>query len=267
MPERQLRIIHLSDTHLVSGPEQELLGVKTRESFEVVLQLLEDELKQTPVDFILHSGDMSQDDSRESYLYFADKVKSLGVPIYYVPGNHDDPVLMHELFPMHNIAAEKHIVRPNWQIVMLNSQKTKAVEGYLDQSQLNFLEQSLGKYPDLHAIVVFHHQPLPVGAKWLDNLGLTNAGEFWHVLRNYSNVNTVLFGHVHQEFLGEINGVRCLSVPSTCIQFMRQQDEFGLENLPPGYRWLDLYSDGTLQTGVRRADHYVGVFDKSAKGY
>jgi Icc protein len=267
MPDKQLRVLHLSDTHLMGNPAMELLGVKTCESFEVILAMLEDEIRQAHVDFIIHSGDMSQDDTLESYIYFSEKVKRLGVPIYYVPGNHDNPAVMKQLFPVNNIHEEKHIIHPNWQVVMLNSQKRHAVEGYLDHVQLGFLDESLGKYPDMHAIIVFHHQPLPVGAQWLDNLGLTNASELWGVLQKHSNVNTVLFGHVHQEFTGKVHGIRCMSVPSTCIQFMRQQDHFGLEHIPPGYRWLDLYADGSIQTGVKRASQYVGVFDKDAKGY
>lgn len=267
MPDKQLRILHVSDTHLMARPEGELLGVKTSASFEAVLSMLETEIKQTHVDLIIHSGDMSQDDSAASYQYFSEKVRHLGVPIYYVPGNHDNPIVMDQLFPIHNIRQEKHIVHPNWQIVLLNSQKQHAVEGYLDSSQLDFLDDCLGKYPDMHAIIAFHHQPLPVGAAWLDNLGLTNANELWAILQKHSNVNTVLFGHVHQEFVGKVRGIRCISVPSTCIQFMPQQDAFGLEHIPPGYRWLDLYADGSIQTGVKRAPHYVGVFDKDAKGY
>ena len=55
------------------------------------------------------------------------------------------------------------------------------------------------------------------------------------------------------------------SPPSTCIQFKRNSDEFALDFLPPGYRWINLYPDGRLETAVERYSAYVGVFDKNAK--
>ena len=80
-------------------------------------------------------------------------------------------------------------------------------------------------------------------------------------------MKAVLFGHAHQEFAGEKNGVACYGAPSTCIQFKRNCEDFALENIPPGYRWIDLYEDGTLKTGICRLAKYIGVFEKDAKGY
>src|SRR5258706_263616 len=86
------------------------------------------------------------------------------------------------------------------------------------QALLDLLEDCLKKYPAHHAIVAFHHQPLPVGATWLDMIGLQNADELWAILAQYPNSHTILFGHVHQEFQAEKNGIRCYSTPSTCVQ-------------------------------------------------
>ena len=106
-----------------------------------------------------------------------------------------------------------------------------------------------------------------MGATWLDKIGLQNADELWAILAQYPNSHTILFGHVHQEFQTKKNGINCFSTPSTCVQFKRNSVDFALEKLPPAYRWIDLYSDGTLKTGVCRAAHYVGVFEIEAKGY
>jgi Icc protein len=71
----------------------------------------------------------------------------------------------------------------------------------------------------------------------------------------------VLFGHVHQEVDSEFQGLRLLSSPSTCIQFTPGADAFTLEASAPGYRWLELRDDGTLETGVRRTAEVPAAVD------
>jgi Icc protein len=142
-----------------------------------------------------------------------------------------------------------------------------SVEGFLDRSQLQFLQHSLEMFPEHHAIVFFHHQPVPVGCQWLDKIGLTNAADLWALLSHFPKMHTIFFGHIHQQHEGKKNGIQYFSVPSTCIQFKTNSDEFALEKLAPGYRRITLYPDGHLETDVRRAPEYVGVFDVDAKGY
>ncbi len=264
MDEVPFRIVQMSDMHLFVDVEQALLGVKTQESFDAVVDFLKAD--QRP-DLIILSGDLSQDGSKAAYIRLADQLKEFPIPIYYVVGNHDDTRNLNSAYPLGSITHHCHIVLKNWHIILLNSQKPGAVEGFLDASQLTFLQHCLQMYPEHHAIVVCHHQPIPVGCEWLDRLGLTNAAELWAVLNQFSHVNTVLFGHVHQEHAGKKNGIQYYSPPSTCIQFKTNSAKFALEKLPPGYRWIDIFSDGTLKTGIRRVAEYVGGFDADAKGY
>ncbi len=259
------RIIQLSDTHLFADSEQSLLGVNTQQSFQAVIDLLQQD--KNKIDFIIHTGDITQDYSEAAYIRLADKLKPFNVPIYCVPGNHDDPKVMAKIYPRDMISDRRHIVLKHWQIILLDSHKSGSVAGYLDSAQLNYLNHCLQAYPELHAIVTFHHHPMSVGSRWLDNIGLINANEFWQVIAHYPNVHTVLFGHVHQIFEKKVKGTQCYSAPSTCIQFKRKQDHFGLEKLPPGFRWLQLYEEGRLETGVKRVAEYVGQFDENTKGY
>jgi len=106
-----------------------------------------------------------------------------------------------------------------------------------------------------------------VGSEWIDKLGVQNADEFWKIISHYPNVKAVFFGHIHQVNQQTVHGIACYSVPSTCIQFKTNQNQFGLEKLPPGYRWINLYDDGHIETGVERIADYIGEFDENAKGY
>lgn len=265
MGEKPLRIVQISDLHIFSNDTQALLGVKTRESLRSVIDLVLTDPNQP--DMVLLTGDLSQDESEDSYLAVAEMINILRLPVYWIPGNHDDPKTMAKMYPRNNISNLKHIVLEHWHIILLDSKKPHAVEGFLDESQLRFMQHCLDMYPEHHAIVIFHHQPIPVGCVWLDRLGLTNADEMWNIIGKYPRAKHILFGHVHQQNEGEKNGVKYFSPPSTCIQFKRNSENFALEELNQGYRWVDLYPDGTLKTGICRVAEYVGVFDAKSKGY
>ena len=70
------------------------------------------------------------------------------------------------------------------------------------------------------------------------------------------NVSGYVFGHVHQVFDRCVDGVRLLASPSTCFQFAAGSSEFGIDPAQPGYRWLELGTDGTLSTSIGRLTNF-----------
>ncbi len=265
MKKDPIRLVQISDIHLFADKQKALLGVKTYDSFLAVLDHVKSCTKQP--DHIILSGDLSQDYTKDSYTHLIQLLTNLPQTVYFVPGNHDQPELISSFFPQKNISKLKQIILEDWQLILLNSQKPNRVSGYFAEEELNFLEKCLKEYPNHRSIIIFHHHPVSVGSQWLEKLGVTNADVFWSLLRNFSNVHTIFFGHIHQEHEGSKQNIKYYSVPSTCIQFKINSDHFSLENLPQGYRWIDLYPDGQLKTGVIRLDHYIGEFQKEAKGY
>jgi Icc protein len=58
-----------------------------------------------------------------------------------------------------------------------------------------------------------------------------------------------------------------LGSPSTCIQFHPVSHEFKLDDCNPGYRWLELATNGELRTGIKRvADKHYQI-DFTGIGY
>lgn len=262
---RPVRIIQISDIHLFEDPKNELLMVNTEESFQAILDLIKAGKK--PIDFIIVSGDLSQDASEKAYRRLAEMVENFKVPVYWIPGNHDDSTLMSSVYPYKNMKNDKHIILPHWQLILLDSHIPGAVKGKLNPTQLKFLSDCLQSNTKIPAVVFLHHQPVHINTGWLDPLGLTNPDDFWNVLKNFKHVQTIFFAHIHQEFIGKFHGIPCYALPSTCIQFKPNVVKFALDDIPPGYRWIELYDDGRIQTGIERAKKYIGVFDKHATGY
>ena len=58
-----------------------------------------------------------------------------------------------------------------------------------------------------------------------------------------------------------------MSTPSSCIQFARHSDDFKVDELAPGYRWLRLHADGSIETDVVRVEGVHFPVDLDSGGY
>jgi Icc protein len=58
-----------------------------------------------------------------------------------------------------------------------------------------------------------------------------------------------------------------LATPSTCVQFKPHCSNFTLDTISPGWRTLELFADGTLQTQVCRLQGNRFHPDTASEGY
>src|SRR5262245_137029 len=96
MTRKALTLLQISDTHLHAAADSRMRGVTTYATFLAVLEHAQRD-RRWPVDAILATGDIVQDESRAGYERFRASLEPLGVPVYSIPGNHDDPKLMGEI--------------------------------------------------------------------------------------------------------------------------------------------------------------------------
>ncbi len=242
-----LRILHLTAPHLHGDRNARMRGVNTDALFAATLtQALADGRRP---DVILATGDLVQDETRAGYERFRSLTAAAKVPVHVIPGNHDVPDLMRELLdttPFQYCGTAQH---GKWQLVMLNTFAPNDDAGMLAPAELEFLEHTLA-HSDRHCLIALHHQPVPMGSRWLDGVGLRNADEFLAVCDRHANVRGIVWGHVHQASDRQRHQVRLLSTPSTCAQFKPGAETFALDDRPPGYRWLELQADGGIETQV-----------------
>ena len=264
-----LNLLQITDCHLTKDAKSDLLGVVTRDSLAAVLALIDSNIQHNvhaAPDFMLASGDIAQDASTEAYQYFRDETKSLCPLSGWFSGNHDDTQVMTASLQDEDVFSKVYRF-DHWQVILLDSSVRGSVHGYLHESELEALEKTLAESPNLHTLVCLHHHPLDIGSTWLDKIGLHNRDDFFAILDRFDNVQGVLWGHIHQEIDLDRKGVRLLATPSTCVQFLPKSKSFAVDSLAPGYRWLQLKSDGSIDTGVERADHIEFQVDYSSKGY
>jgi len=264
-PADSIKVLQLSDTHLFANPAQAFLGINTERSLQEVLR--EAQAAHWPADLILLTGDLAQDGTHETYQRLRAHLTALDTPVYRLPGNHDDPAALDAILQGANVHTGSVLLCGHWQIILLNSVVPNHVEGYLGQTELAMLDQQLARHPERHALLCLHHPPVPVGSRWIDQLGLNNAADFFAVVDRHPQVRAVLCGHVHQETGLQRNGVWVLSAPSTCFQFRPGSDDFALDDQPPGYRWLVLHRDGSITTGIKRLEHRLAGVELHSAGY
>jgi icc len=261
------RIVQITDPHLFQDTNGELLGINTQASFSQVLSEIQQQ--QYDYDLVLATGDLVQDNSDEGYLRFRQDVKALNNKmVFWIPGNHDFQPKMFEILKEETVSAKKHILLGDkWQILLLDSQVQGVPHGQLEAEELDWLKLKLQEYPERYSLVVLHHHLLSTGSAWLDQHNLRNANELAEVLAPFKHVKALLYGHIHQQVDSEWLGYQVMATPSTCIQFKADSNTFALDVVQPGWREIDLYADGHIETRVKRIQQASFLPNMQVEGY
>lgn len=255
-PAATARLLHVTDPHLFADVSRTLYGVQTAESFRRVLAsaLGPQELRPHA---ILATGDIADDHTAGAYDNFRRMLEPHGLPVYCVPGNHDEPPLMSELVDDRGFQFGGTTTFGAWGAVFVDTHVRGRPEGRVSSVELDRLRVALEEFAPRPVLVCLHHPPLPVGSAWLDGVGLRNAPEMLDVVDAFDHVRVVLGGHVHQAFEQRRRGKLFLATPSTCAQFTPRTERCVMDLKPPGYRWLELHPDGTCVTEVRWLEDWV----------
>ena len=257
------RVVQLSDTHLMREVGGQLVGIDTDRSLAAVCRLV---AAQGPIDALLLTGDLAGDEAEEAYARLDAAITPLGVPSFWLPGNHDAVWSDDHWLKSH---FKRTVQLPHWDILMLNTQHPGAVAGYLAGSEIEALEQAVDY---AHAmgrplLVATHHPLMPVGCTWLDEIGAENAQAALQRLAPLGEKAVVISGHVHQDSEQGYRGVKCLTAPSTCIQFAPGSAEFQVDAQAPGCRMLTLHESGEWETAVLRVTDETFAVDLNSPGY
>ncbi|WP_084610308.1 3',5'-cyclic-AMP phosphodiesterase [Sedimenticola selenatireducens] len=263
--QRPIRVLQITDCHLHTSLDWKLAGINTQISFEWVMALAAQQKSQT--DLLLLTGDLVHDASAVGYTRLRNSVQEFGIKACCLPGNHDNPEMLTRHMRGGLVEVPKEVKLGNWVIIMLDSTQPHSEGGHLSDRELQTLERSLRENTDRHALIALHHHPVHINSAWMDKMALDNPEPFLSILDHYDNAKGVIWGHIHQPFDAEHNGVRMMGTPSTCIQFIENQDKFGISTAPPGFRWLELLPDGGINSGIDRIAALPPGLDLKTAGY
>ena len=257
------RVVQLSDTHLMRESGGQLVGIDTDRSLAAVCRLV---AAKGSVDALLVTGDLAGDEAEEAYGRLDEALAPLGVPSFWLPGNHD--AVWSDDHPLKS-HFKRMVQLPHWDILMLNTQQSGVVAGHLADPEIEALEQAVdhAQTTGRPLLVATHHPLMPVGSAWLDEIGADNAQAALERLAPLSEKAVVISGHVHQDSAQTYQGVQCLTVPSTCIQFAPNSADFQVDAQAPGCRMLTLHESGAWETAVLRVTDEAFAVDLDSPGY
>ena len=251
-PSKSMRVLQISDTHLFADRDAVNEGRCNYRSLAAVLE----HVRAAPsrADLIVFTGDLVHDGSQAGYQHLHELLLTVDVPVFCLPGNHDDPQRMRKHLPGANVSVATATRIGEWQFLFLDTHLPGSAAGHLHSEQLTQLGTNLTRADVSHALVFLHHPPVTIGSSWMDAMRLDNPEALFAVIAKHPQIQAVAWGHIHQEFVDERDGVRLYGAPSTCVQFKPLSEEFAIDPLSAGYRWFELGPGGGLRTGVVRVD-------------
>ncbi|XKM13999.1 3',5'-cyclic-AMP phosphodiesterase [Orbaceae bacterium ac157xtp] len=263
------RIIHITDTHLFAQTGNTLMGVNTNASFQAVIDQIFADDSSSNFDLIVATGDFVQDGSEAAYNHFAKSIQDLNLPCVYIPGNHDKFSIMNRVFSDYGLDESKTVLfGDKWVLILLNSQVEDKAYGFLQKSELDFLDNTLERFADRKAMIFLHHHPVSINSKWLDEHSLKNSEDLKRVIAKHKNVKSIGCGHIHQQLDVVWQGCHVFATPSTCFQFKPASDEFKLDVITPGWRIINLNDhENTIDSKVYRLNQNLFLPDTSQNGY
>lgn len=249
------RIVQLTDCHLLADPLSQLKGICTRSQFDRVLETVH--ARFADADRLIVTGDLTHDGLPTTYETLRSLLADWFPRLRVIPGNHDDRPAMREIFGARiQDAAGRHVFVDDvgdWILIGLDSLLPGEVRGALGVDQLAWLKSQLRLRPQKPTCLFLHHPPVRVNSAWLDQIGLEDAAALRDILHASPQVRAVSCGHVHQERTTIEGSLVVLTSPSTGVQFRPETEVLEVDSAAPGFRVIDLESDGQVRSWIERA--------------
>lgn len=241
-------LVHLSDCHLLADPLGTQRDTHVLQNLHAVMSQIQDD--GIVPDLIVATGDIAHDGSPQAYTHFQQACMRLDTNVRALAGNRDDGSVMREVLqswcdPVTDLGA-------NWRIVTLDSTVAGERHGHLNGTQFAMLDEAVASAGDRHILVAMHHNPVIDQSAAADPAMLDNARILLTHLTAWQQARVLLWGHIHRAHDCRVDNMRLLSAPATSFQFCVRDGQYCLEDKPPGYRWIKLYDDGSIATGVKR---------------
>jgi 3',5'-cyclic AMP phosphodiesterase CpdA len=242
-------IAHISDLHIRAPGELAYRHVDTAAHLRRCIAHI---LAQTPLpDVVVATGDLADLGRPEEYAHLVKLLEPLAMPLYLIPGNHDDRVALRSAFPGHGYLQGRgeflqYATRVGpLRLIGLDTVVPGQGGGLLCASRLQWLEGELTRDRAAPTVILMHHPPFATGIEHMDRVGLRAAHPLEPIVRRHPNIERILCGHLHRTIFRRYGGTIAVTCPSPAHQVALDlspggPSAFVLE--PPGYmlhRWTE----------------------------
>jgi 3',5'-cyclic-AMP phosphodiesterase len=200
-------------------------------------------------DLVLATGDLVDLALPEDYPALRAMLDRLTMPVYVIPGNHDDREALRASFddlgylpsegPFLHYTIENYPLR----LIGLDTVLPGELSGGLCPSRLRWLADRLAEQPDRPTLIFMHHPPFASGIVFLDRPPFERAAETARLVGEHRQVRQVICGHIHRAIHLNWAGTCAAVAPSTVYQMDLAFDpdrSYDPTDDPPAislYRW------------------------------
>jgi Icc protein len=195
-------------------------------------------------DCLLVTGDLVDAGTAEEYALLRALLAPLSMPVYLIPGNHDERQALRNCFADFGYWPDGdflHYAIEDWpvRLIALDTLVPGRAGGALCERRLSWLSQRLEEQPDRPTVIFMHHPPFRTGIAHMDAIGLEGADGLSLVLSDHPQVERVLSGHLHRPIQARVGGTIASTAPSTAHQVtldLRPDGPSSFTMEPPGYQ-------------------------------
>ena len=196
---------------------------------------------------VLVTGDLVETGAPDEYRRLRDLLAPLTMPLYMIPGNHDDRAALcagfldHAYLPRAGEPVRYAIEDFDVRLIALDTVIPGADGGTLDAAQLDWLDATLSAAPGRPTLVLMHHPPIKTGIRCMDEIALDAASSFrlGAIIERHRQVERIVCGHVHRGILARWRGTAVSVCPSAAFQYILDLRENGFISStgePPAYQ-------------------------------
>lgn len=225
-------------------------------------------LPQAP-DAVVITGDLTDFGRASEYAHLRELLNPLSMPVYLMPGNHDDGDQLRRSFADHTYLGSSGFVQYSvavggLQLIALDTVIPGQSAGSLCAERLTWLAKQLQTHHHQPVVVAMHHPPFQTLIGHMDAIGLQQGeAELEALIAQYPNVERVICGHLHRAIQVRFGGTIAATVPSPAHQVCLDlaPDAASMWTLePPGFGLHALPAGGRLVSHTVPSGHYDGPY-------
>jgi 3',5'-cyclic AMP phosphodiesterase CpdA len=218
---------------------------------------------ETRPDAVLATGDLVDAGTPPEYARLRHLLAPLPMPVYLIPGNHDDREGLRAAFSdrpwMPRAGFIQYVIDEGpLRLIAVDTLLPGEPGGRVDRERLAWLDARLAEAPSKPTLIFMHHPPFRTAIDFMDEIGLDGADAMADVVRRHPQVERVACGHLHRSIQSRWAGTLALTAPATAHQVgfdVRPENGLSVTLEPPGYA-LHLW-----RPDVGLVSHVVNVGD------
>ena len=221
-------VAQISDPHISDAPSEAAVSASTR------LQQAVAHLLRLPVapDVVVVTGDCANTGSASEYERFQALLRPLPMPVYVVPGNHDNRAQLLAAFGVQGTSPLSGFVQyvvddGPVRLLALDTHVPGRDAGALGAEQLEWLQAQLARSPERPTVIFMHHPPIQTGLAIPDGIGLVDADAFGAIIARHPQVERILAGHLHMAVQRRFHGTVVQVCPSTAHALLPDMSQPG----------------------------------------